>query len=58
MARENEKKIEAFCVKCRKKVEVKDPELVETKNRRKVVRGKCPYCGTTVNKFVPKDFTL
>jgi len=41
-----------FCVKCRKKVEVKDPQEVTLKNGRKAIKGKCPYCGTTVYVFV------
>ncbi|MCD6341016.1 MAG: hypothetical protein J7L51_03615 [Desulfurococcales archaeon] len=41
-----------FCVKCRKKVELKNPEEVTLKNGRKAIRGKCPNCGTTVYVFV------
>jgi len=41
-----------FCVKCRKKVELKNPEEVTLKNGRKAIRGKCPNCETTVYVFV------
>ncbi len=41
-----------FCVKCRKKVDLKSPEEVTLKNGRKAIRGKCPNCGTTVYVFV------
>lgn len=41
-----------FCVKCRKKVELKDPKEVTLKNGRKAIKGKCPICGTTVYVFV------
>jgi RNase P subunit RPR2 len=38
----------AYCVKCRKKVEIKDPRQVTLKNRRPAVQGTCPSCGTKV----------
>ncbi len=41
-----------FCVKCRKKVELKSPQEVTLKNGRKAIKGKCPNCGTTVYVFV------
>ena len=41
-----------FCVKCRRKVELVNPEEVTLKNGRKAIRGKCPNCGTTVYVFV------
>lgn len=43
---------EGFCVKCKKMVKIQNPEIVTTKNGRKAVRGKCPYCGTTVFRFI------
>jgi predicted RNA-binding Zn-ribbon protein involved in translation (DUF1610 family) len=45
-------KWEAFCVKCRKKVTIKNPQVVTLKNKRKAVKGKCPNCGTTVYRFI------
>lgn len=45
-------KYTGFCVKCKKTVEIKDPEIVTLKNGRKAVKGKCPYCGTTVFRFI------
>ncbi len=39
---------EAYCVKCKKKVEIKDPEQVTMKNGRKATKGTCPDCGTSV----------
>lgn len=48
-------KYTAFCVKCKKMVEVKDPQIVTTKNGRLAVKGKCPYCGSTVFKFISKE---
>jgi len=43
---------EAFCVRCRKKVVVQNPEIVTLKNGRKAVRGRCPYCGGVVYRFI------
>ncbi len=40
--------VEAYCVKCKKKVEIKNPEKVVLKNGRPAVKGVCPYCGTKV----------
>ncbi len=45
-------KITAYCVKCRKVVEMKNPKLVTLKNGRLAYKGTCPYCGTTVYRFV------
>lgn len=38
--------MEAYCVKCRKKVVVKNPKVVTLKNKRPATRGECPECGT------------
>lgn len=43
---------EGYCVHCRQKREIKDPEQVTLKNGRKAVRGTCPVCGTKVLRFV------
>ncbi len=45
--------VKGFCVKCRKKVDIKNPREVTLKNGRKAIKGKCPICGTTVYVFVP-----
>lgn len=39
---------EAYCVRCKKKVEVKDGKEVTMKNGNRAVRGKCSICSTTV----------
>jgi len=41
-----------FCVKCRKKVELSNPQEVTLKNGRKAMKGTCPICGTPVYVFV------
>ncbi|MGC8581233.1 MAG: DUF5679 domain-containing protein [Thermoplasmata archaeon] len=43
--------VEAYCVKCKKKVQIKDPQNITMKNGRPAVRGKCPVCGTTVQRI-------
>jgi hypothetical protein len=35
-------------MKCRKKVEIKNPKSVIFKNKRTAVAGLCPVCGTRV----------
>jgi hypothetical protein len=41
----------AYCVKCRKKVEMKNPKSVTLKNKRPATSGVCPVCGTKVFKI-------
>ncbi len=40
--------MEAYCVKCKAKKEMKDGEKVTMKNGRNAMKGKCPDCGTTL----------
>ncbi|MBT9163625.1 MAG: hypothetical protein DDT24_00542 [Chloroflexi bacterium] len=40
--------MQAYCVKCRAKVEIKDPQAITFKNGRPATRGLCPACGTKV----------
>jgi len=39
---------EAYCVKCRKTVEIKDAQETTMKNGRPATKGVCPTCGTGV----------
>ena len=39
---------QAYCMKCRKKVEIRNPNRVILKNKRPATRGTCPVCGTKV----------
>lgn len=41
----------AYCVKCRKKVEMKNPKAVTLKNKRPAMSGVCPHCATKVFKI-------
>jgi hypothetical protein len=38
----------AYCMKCQKKVEMKNPTKVKMKNGKPALRGVCPKCGTKV----------
>jgi len=42
---------EGYCVKCKKKVEMKDPKKTTTKKGKAMMKGSCPDCGTTVCTF-------
>jgi hypothetical protein len=43
--------MEAYCVKCRSKRELTAAKQVTMKNGKPAVQGKCPVCGTTMNKI-------
>lgn len=47
--------MQAYCVKCKEKVEVKDAEEVTMKNGRPAVKGVCSKCGTKVFKIKSKN---
>jgi DNA-directed RNA polymerase subunit RPC12/RpoP len=53
-----EQKYEGFCVKCKKKVEIKNPQETEIKGKggttRRAVTGVCPVCGTKIFKILGK----
>jgi len=38
--------MEAYCVKCKSKKEMNNPEEVKLKNGRPATKGECPDCGT------------
>jgi hypothetical protein len=39
--------MQAYCMKCRKKKEIKNPKAVTLKNERRAT-GVCPVCGTKI----------
>ncbi len=41
-------KMQAYCVKCREKVDMQNPEAITMKNGKPATRGVCPKCGTKV----------
>jgi DNA topoisomerase I len=40
--------LEAYCVKCKEKREIQDPQAVFTDNATPATRGVCPVCGTSM----------
>jgi len=44
--------MEAYCVKCKSKKEMKDAQKVTMKNGRNAMKGKCPDCGTSMFRIV------
>jgi hypothetical protein len=44
-----------YCMKCKKKVNMKGERIVPLKNKpgRKMTQGECPNCGTKVTVFLP-----
>lgn len=43
---------EGYCVKCRKKVSIKQGKVEKTAKGRPMAKGTCPNCGTTVTRFL------
>lgn len=43
-----------YCMKCRKKVEIKNPKEGRNKRGMRVAQGKCPKCGTGVYRILGK----
>ena len=39
---------QAYCMKCRGKVEIKNPQKITMKNKRPATTGTCPKCRTKV----------
>ena len=40
--------MQGYCVKDRKKVEIKNPKKITMKNGKPATQGVCPICGTKV----------
>jgi len=43
--------MEAYCVKCKAKREMKNPEKTIMKNKKPATKGTCPTCGTKMFKI-------
>ena len=43
--------VEAYCVKCKQKQTMKDPQVVTMKNGKKATQGVCPVCSTKMFKI-------
>jgi len=52
--------MEAYCVKCKAKQEMKNGKVVVMKRKGgktgKAMKGECPKCGTTMFRILPKDY--
>jgi len=46
---------QGYCLKCEKKVNMVGAKLSKTKNGRDIMKGKCPKCGSGVNRFLSKQ---
>ena len=46
--------VQGYCVKCKASRIMTQVQIVTTQNGRRAAKGKCPVCGTTVMKFLPK----
>jgi hypothetical protein len=40
--------MQAYCVKCKSKKEIKAPKAIKMKNGKPATQGTCPTCGTKV----------
>jgi Zn finger protein HypA/HybF involved in hydrogenase expression len=41
-------RIQAYCIKCRKKREIKNPKAVTMKNKKHATQGVCPVCESKI----------
>jgi hypothetical protein len=46
--------MEAYCVKCKTKRQIVNPQEVVLKNGRPAIKGKCPVCSTSIMRFIKK----
>ena len=47
--------MEAYCMKCKGKREMKDAQAVKMANGRAAMKGKCPNCGTGLYRILGKS---
>lgn len=52
MADENN---QAYCVKCKKKQDIKDSKIETMENGRRALKGLCSVCGTKLTRFLPSE---
>ncbi len=43
--------MQAYCLKCRTKRDMQDPQPVTLKNGRPATQGACPVCGTKMYRI-------
>jgi len=42
---------QAYCVRCKEKVNIKDAHKVTSSNGRNMIKGECSHCGGKVSVF-------
>ena len=47
--------MDAYCMKCKGKRNMKDPQTVKMANGRPAMKGKCPDCGTGLYRILGKS---
>lgn len=47
--------LQAYCVKCKEKRDIKDPRQVTLKNGHHAMEGTCPVCGTKLFRMLGKN---
>lgn len=47
--------VQGYCVKCKKKVDIKDAVETTTKRGGRMAKGKCPECDTKVCCLLKKN---
>jgi len=53
--KKSEEKVQGYCVRCKKKTVIKDPEVSMMSNGMDAAKGACAKCGTTVCKILGKS---
>jgi hypothetical protein len=43
--------VEGYCLKDKRKVEMKDPQSITMKNGKPATVGTCPFCGTKIYRI-------
>ena len=43
--------MDAYCLKCRTKREIRNPQSETLKNGRRATQGNCPVCGTKMSRM-------
>ena len=51
----SEENYEAFCLRCKEKRQISNPEIVTLKTGMNSVKGTCSVCGVGVYKILPKN---
>ena len=46
--------MQAYCLKCRTKRDMRDPQQITLKNGRPATQGACPVCGTKMYRIGKK----